>query len=45
MKDNIYKINKDWNRKIVLPEARKAFEARHNISLERCGIFPEKYIS
>ncbi len=44
MRDNIYKMNKDWNRKIVLPEARKAFETRYHFSLERCGIFPEKYI-
>ncbi len=44
MNDNIYKINKDWTRKIVLPEARNAFEKRYHLSLERCWVFPEKYI-
>lgn len=45
MADNVYKINKDWTRKIVLPEARAAFEARHDLSLERCGDFPERFIA
>lgn len=44
MEDNIYKLNKDWNNKIVLPEARKAFEGRYNFHIERCWKLPEKYI-
>jgi hypothetical protein len=44
MADNIYKINKDWNHKIVLPEAREAFEDRYKLSLEKCWNFPDKYI-
>lgn len=43
MQDNIYKLNKDWNHKIVLPEARNMFEARYNFHLEKCWKFPEKY--
>jgi hypothetical protein len=35
MEDNIYKINKDWNNKIVLPEARKAFQDRYKFHMEK----------
>jgi hypothetical protein len=45
MKDNLYKINKDWMRKIVLPEARAAFEARYNFLLEQSGGIPHKFLS
>lgn len=38
------KIEKDWNRKIVLPEARKAFEQRYLKAKELLGIFPDKFI-
>jgi len=44
MKDNIYKIKKDWNHKIVLPEARKAFQTRYDMSLEKSGTLPDRYI-
>jgi len=44
MADNIYKLNKDWNNKIVIPEARKTFEDRYNFHMERCWNFPKKYI-
>lgn len=44
MDDNTRKANKDWTRKIVLPEARAAFEARHGFSLEQSGDFPERFI-
>lgn len=44
MKDNLEKLAKDWERKIVLPEARKSFEWRHRALLERSGVLPEKFI-
>jgi hypothetical protein len=45
MKDNLEKIMKDWDRKIVLPEIKNAFQKRFNFLLERCGKFPEKFIN
>ena len=39
------KIEQDWNRKIVLPEVKKAFEVRYKRALEMLGEFPEKFIS
>lgn len=38
------KIEQDWNRKIVLPEARKAIEKRYQYARELFGDFPEKFI-
>lgn len=38
------KIEKDWNRKIVLPEARQAFEARYKFLLEQSGELPAKFL-
>lgn len=45
MADNHKKANKDWERKIVLPEARKAFESRYLHLLEQSGILPDKLIN
>lgn len=45
MELNRLKLEKDWRYKIVLPEARKAFETRHNILLEQAGELPEKFFS
>lgn len=44
MKDNIMKSDKDWVRKMVLPEAREAFELRRNIIRELNGELPEHYL-
>ncbi len=38
------KIDKDWNRKIVLPEARAAFKKYYERALEMLGVFPNKFI-
>jgi hypothetical protein len=38
------KLTKDWDHKIVLPEARKAFEERHRFHLEQAGKLPAKFI-
>jgi len=44
LNDNLKKVDKDWNRKIVLPEARRAFEKHYNILLQQSGAFPDKFI-
>lgn len=38
------KVDKDWTRKIVLPEARAAFEARYNFVREQSGELPAKFL-
>lgn len=38
------KIEKDWNRKIVLPEVQNAFEAYYLRAKEMLGEFPEKFL-
>lgn len=45
MTDNQKKSDKDWNRKIVLPEARKAFEQRYKYIQEQSGNLPEKFLN
>jgi hypothetical protein len=42
--DNKNKAIKDWTRKIVLPEARSAFESRYLITIEQSGKLPEQYL-
>jgi hypothetical protein len=44
MSDNIKKSDKDWNRKMILPEARKFFEARRSFILELNGNLPDRYL-
>lgn len=44
MELNRKKIDKDWNSKIVLPEARKAFEARYNFQREQAGELPATFL-
>lgn len=38
------KIEKDWNFKIVLPESRRAFEARYKFHCEQSGELPSRFI-
>ena len=38
------KIDKDWQYKIVLPEARKAFEARYQFHCEQSGELPTTFL-
>ncbi len=42
---NIRKADKDWSRKIVLPEARAAFQARHDVVVEQSGVFPDTFLN
>jgi hypothetical protein len=44
MELNLQKARKDWNYKIVLPEARKAFEHRYQVLCEQSGELPEKFL-
>lgn len=41
---NIAKTNKDWDKKITLPEARRAFESRHQHLLELAGELPDRFL-
>jgi hypothetical protein len=41
---NKAKLEKDWNRKITLPEARAAFAARHEFLLEQTGKPPDSFL-
>jgi hypothetical protein len=45
MADNKRKALKDWDRKMVIPEIREAFEQRFKLVLEQSGELPEKYLS
>ncbi len=38
------KLNKDWERKIVLPEVKKAFEQRRKFISEQAGDFPKSFL-
>jgi hypothetical protein len=44
LRQNRSKAEKDWTRKIVLPEARAAFEQRYRIVCEQNGDLPSSYI-
>lgn len=44
MAGNRRKVENDWNRKIVLPEARQAVEARYELIIEQMGSLPARYV-
>jgi HD domain len=44
MADNQRKALKDWNKKIVLPEACAAFESRFRVVMEQCGDMPDHFL-
>lgn len=44
MAGNIRKVENDWSRKIVLPEARQAVEARYKLIVEQMGRLPARYV-
>ena len=44
IKENRRKTIIDWEKKIVLPEVKKAFLQRYKIFLEHCDKLPEKYL-
>jgi hypothetical protein len=43
MADNVRKLEKDWGKKIVLPEVIKAFSARRDLQREQCGEIPKNF--
>jgi hypothetical protein len=44
MADNRRKLARDWQRKVVLPEARAAFAARHRMLCEQAGDLPARFL-
>ena len=40
---NLEKLDKDWNRKIVLPEARRAFQKYYDVLTTQAGRLPEQF--
>jgi hypothetical protein len=44
MQLNIKKVEKDWNHKITLPEARAAFEPRYKFIREQSGELPQSFL-
>jgi hypothetical protein len=45
MVSNRHKAQAAWERKIVLPEAREAFQARHKMIMEQNGCLPEHFLT
>lgn len=37
MTENIRKLTVDWDKKVVLPEARSTYQSRHDIAIEQSG--------
>lgn len=44
MEGNRNKLQKDWERKIVLPEVKEVFKDRYLVYLENSGEFPDRFI-
>lgn len=44
LEENRNKLKKDWDRKVVLPEIKKAFKERHELVWEQSGNFPDKFL-
>lgn len=44
MELNRAKIEKDWTRKIVLPEARAAFEKYYQVAMVQTGQLPDRFV-
>lgn len=44
MNDNMIKLEKDWNYKIVLPEVKEKFLDRYNFLKEQFWIFPNDFL-
>lgn len=45
LQDNVKKLYKDWDRKIVLPEARDAFKNHFEFIKGQSGELPERFLS
>lgn len=45
LQDNRKKLYKDWDRKIVLPEARESFKDHFKIINQQSGELPEKFLN
>lgn len=41
---NRAKIEKDWTRKIVLPEARAAFKKYYRVAMVQSGQLPQRFV-
>jgi hypothetical protein len=44
MAENSAKMKRDWERKITLPEVRRAFATRHSLITEMLGDLPETFL-
>jgi hypothetical protein len=42
--DNQAKLDKDWDKKVTLPEVKQAFETRRRQVMEIAGQLPERYL-
>jgi hypothetical protein len=42
---DLAKLEKDWSRKIVLPEARAAFQKYYEVSICQSGKLPDKFFA